>query len=653
MLKDLIKLDDLALPGAEQVIHIGGLSDQELEVDAEQEVAWEAVLHPAVDAQGHPSRRVADMILARWGEWLAHLEGEIHARYVHQVGPLTYMPVRLRRSALEQAARFNPLRLLRPAPRLRGGPLRGARHVAATAQVPQATTPASDERIAVFDGGVDTDHPLLKPFVREHSLTPAARTDNWVSHGTLVTSAALYGHLPVGAAPPRPPAYVDHYRVLPAPSNVPPEDEPYWFLEQIQPVLESGDHRVISLSYGPEVTVDEDEVPDVFTATIDELAFEHDLSVYNAVGNNGLPILSPLGADRVMAPADAVNAVGVGACDDPHPAANVRRADYSCVGPGRHGLALQPVGLAFGGTGEVGFSGAEPGGGMQVDHGTSYATPSVARAAATLTAQALASDAVVDASLRRAMLIHYAAQLSRNDLEQRGHGLLPADLRPLLNCPTNVATVVVHDRIPRGETFAYPLPYPTTGLTGNMLLRRTVSFLSPTDPTDPFDYTLAGLKCFFRPNICAYRWTSPDKSETQVYDTRVHATQIAAIEAEKWTKSANPVTHGTSGAVRSQFTERERAHWETVRHYQLGIRGSSLHQPEIWLQCFERDRGQLVPKAQGSSLDFAVLMTVQGAREQLPVYDAVKNDARFGVLTSILAPAAVQVPASGARPASS
>ncbi|HUA03835.1 MAG TPA: S8 family serine peptidase [Solirubrobacteraceae bacterium] len=642
VLGDLIKLDDLALPGSEQVVDIG---EQLAEVDPAEELALEAVLHPAVDVDGNPSRRVADLVMRRWGEWLGQLEGEIHVRYVQRAGALTYMPIRLRRSALDEAARFNPLRLLRPAPRMRSAPLRGARRVASTAPASPADGPDSDQRIAVFDGGADTDHPLLKRFVTEIPLTTAPRTDDWVSHGTLVTSAALYGHLALGVTPPTPPAYVDHYRVLPAPAGISDEDEPYWFLEQIKPVIESGRYAIVSLSYGPEVTVDEDEVPDLFTATLDELAFQHDLTVLTAVGNTDLPIRSPLGADRVMAPADAVNGTGVGACDDPHPRAALRKAVYSCVGPGRRGLNLQPVGVSFGGTADAGFVGAEPGGGLQAHLGTSYATPSMARAVATLGAEALAPDAVIDAAVRRALLAHFAEQLDEAAVDELGHGRLPDDLRPLLSCPENSATVIVSHTIPRGDTFAYPLPYPTAGLSGNVFLRWTVSLMSPTDPTDPFEYTLAGLRCQFRPNVELFRLTGPDGITTKTLDRRVQSAEIARLTAAKWTRSANPITE-TPGAIRSSATAPDHAHWETLTRFQRSKRASSLHLPEVWLQCFERDRGQLVPRAKGMQVDFALVMTVETVTAQ-PVYEMIRNDVRFAALTPIVVAPPVRVPAAG------
>lgn len=637
---DLIKFDDIVVPGSEQVVVTGSADN----ADPDEEVAWEAVLHPALDAQGNRSARVSALIMRRWAEWLEQLGGEIHTRYVRTAGPLTYMPVRLRRSALAEAARFNPLRVLRPAPRLRATVARGARRVADVAPAAPARVPASPTRIAVFDGGVDITHPLLAPFVTEQDLTPAPRTEEWVEHGTLVTSAALYGHLPTGTTPTQPPAYVDHFRVLPAPSTVADEDEPYWFLEQIKPVLESGDYEVISLSYGPEVPVDEDEVPDLFTATIDELAYQHDLTVLNAVGNNGLPEPSPLGGDRVMAPADAVNGLGVGSCEDPHPRATPTRAQYSCVGPGRHGLAIQPAGVMFGGRDDARFVGAAPGGGMQAHMGTSYATPTAARACVTLDADQLSPQATIDAATRRALMMHFTEGLDEDALVEVGLGRFPDDLRPRLLCAPNTVTVVVNDMIARGDTKGYALPFPAGGLSGAFEISWTVAMLSPVDPTDPFEYTLAGLQCSFRPCATMFRWTNQaDRSENKTFDRRHHQALIAAHEARGWTRSRNPVTRSPK-AIRSHATEPEQTQWETAVHYRQGIQGRTMHLPEIWLQANERDRGQLVPRSRGMDVEFAMVMTVAARRDDVGLYDAVLADARFAALSPILATVPIRVP---------
>ncbi len=70
--------------------------------------------------------------------------------------------------------------------------------------------------------------------------------------------------------------------------------------------------KIVSLSYGPDESVDADSEPDRFTAEIDRLAYEHDITFVIAVGNldeHQRSGRSPLGLDRVKAPADAVNAI--------------------------------------------------------------------------------------------------------------------------------------------------------------------------------------------------------------------------------------------------------------------------------------------------------------------------------------------------------
>ena len=73
--------------------------------------------------------------------------------------------------------------------------------------------------IGVFDGGVDQKSSYFGPFVTARDLTSEAPEPTLMQHGTLVTSALLFGHISPGAPLPQPIARVAHYRVLPAPSS--------------------------------------------------------------------------------------------------------------------------------------------------------------------------------------------------------------------------------------------------------------------------------------------------------------------------------------------------------------------------------------------------------------------------------------------------
>ena len=637
---DLRKFATFALPGAERVIRRRRRDDDE---DPEEELVWEAVLHPAVDAAGRLSERVGQLILAKWDALVSSLEGDVHQRFVRQVGNLTFVPVRLRRRHLDAVARFNPLRTIRPMPRLRRLPERRLRSIdpGGLAPTPPAGGPPAEHRVVTFDGGVDATHPLLAPFVTEGDLTTAPRDDMYVSHGTLVASALLYGHVDFGRPLEAPPSHVDHFRVLPAPSDVDDDDEPYWVLDKIVETLRRHPHkwRIASLSYGPDETVDEDRDIDRFTAEIDELVHDLDLTFIVAVGNEGSEVISTLGEDRVMAPADGVNVVGVGSCDALHPP-EPKRAEYSCVGPGRPGLRVQPIGVSFGGSHGQAFIGAEIGGAYQARQGTSFAAPSAARGLATL----MAPLPYLSANLARGFAAHFAEGPKPHDLVSVGYGRLCDDYRDVLNCSDGTISVVVQDSIERGATKAYALPYPSDGVDGRIRARWTISFTSPTDPQDAVEYTLAGLEVVFRPSSVALTMQPPRGTGKPVVDVnlRTDGALIQELANDGYELSNFPKTR-SGKAVRSEQTLRDEGKWETVVRYEDGLNASTLHQPELWITYYERAEGQLVPSKMETSLDFTLVMSVSAARAP-DLYERVLADNRFAVLTPLAVP--VTVPAA-------
>ena len=547
---DLIKLQSVDLPPESRVVTTEATTEP---IDDDVVPVWEAVLQPAVDSGGRFSEGAWTLMRTRWFAFIESLGGDVHANYIRVTGDMTFMPVSVPDERVREVAAFNPLRSLRRMPRLRRvrPQLRSVDLGAAAPAVPAGGPPAH-ARIAVFDGGVDLSHPLVAPFTTESDLSGAAWDDFAVAHGTLVTSALLYGHMTSGRALEVPPAHVDMFRIYPAPPGVLPGDEVYWVLDQIEHTLRASPQRwgIVNLSYGPEAPVDDGLAPDRFTAVLDELAHELGIAITAAAGNDGLPTISILGEDRVQPPADGVNVIGVGACDDAPPS-SVVRAEYSCVGPGRPGLRVQPLGVAFGGSDTQRFVGAGPNGSFEEATGTSFAAPVAARGLATLL-----TATPFSANLARGMAVHFADGPTPHDLVAIGYGRLPDDYRPLLRCDATEITIVVTDTISRGDTRAYPLPYPTGGLaSGNLKVRWTVSFTSPTDPSDAVEYTSAGLEVVFRPNAALFSMSPPTGTtgRPRDVDIRRDAALIQQLANENWRLSTNPRSR-SGRAIRSEQT---------------------------------------------------------------------------------------------------
>ena len=642
VLSDLTKLQDIALPDEHHILR-GRPEAADTGHDEPETDIWEAVLHPAVDAAGTLSRQAHDLVIDRWRALVRENGGHLHESYIRTVGNLTFMPITLAADAIHAVAQFNPLRVLRPMARMRSMP-DGLRSVAVN---PASFTPPTGEvpthRVAVFDGGSGS-HPLLDPYVTHADLTTTPVDALAEQHGSLVTSAILYGHLTAGQPLATPPAQVDHFRILPRPSHVSAGEEPYWVMDQIVDCIQQNPRwKIVSLSYGPDEPVDADSEPDRFTAEIDRLAYEHDITFVIAIGNldeHQRSGRSPLGLDRVKAPADAVNAIGVGACDAVQPLSPAR-SDYSCWGPGRPGLRVSPLGVSFGGNPAThGFLGAAPKGAYQAGCGTSYATPAAARGLATLL-EAL-PEHYRQASVLRAFAAHYAEPPAHRDLDAVGYGRLAEDYRPALQCPDGTVTVLITDTLTRGDTRAYPLPYPAVGVTGNVRLRWTVSFLTPVDPQEAAEYALAGVEVQFRPDIARYRLEPPHKRAGRARDVDAVKDKdlIAQHIQQGWRLSTNAKTRG-GNAIRSEHVRREAGLWESVVVYQDSVRASSLNRPEIWMTYYERAQGQLVGRDDAAELDVAVLMSVNAPR--IPdIYERVLAQADFQVLTPVVS--AVSIP---------
>jgi hypothetical protein len=237
--------------------------------EEEEIVTWEAVLHPAIDAAGEASAAERQKILGKWAEWVDVLGGEVAVDYQRSIRGMTFMPVRLPADAADEAARFNPLRALRPMPKVRPVPVGPLRVVATASRLPApppGQRPQSDLRVAVFDGGVSANLPHLAPFVDAIDVTPEPEKPDDVAHGTMVTGALLYGPLADGEPLRTPEVGVDHFRVTPAPSPDPWDVDLYWILDRIVDLVTSRNYPIVNLSLGPELPVDDQIEPHAWTA---------------------------------------------------------------------------------------------------------------------------------------------------------------------------------------------------------------------------------------------------------------------------------------------------------------------------------------------------------------------------------------------------
>lgn len=589
---------------------------------------WEAVLHPFTSRLGEPVP-LDHEALQRWFALIEQEGGDVYHDFVRCVGGLTFSPVGLKSDRVASVARFNPLRVLRPMPAIRPQPRFGTRNlqrVAAPITNPPIATTVS---VAVFDGGVDTTQSNGSLFaIPTHNLTPEGSDPDSLDHGTGVTGAVLYGLMTPGQQVPRPPLPVESYRVLPPP-QVPPCLEGYWVLDQIKDAVESRGHRIVNLSIGPELAVEDDMEPNRWTSELDQLAWDKGVLFIVAAGNTGDKDPAS-GLHRVQVPADMANGIAVGACDAPSPEHKWARAAYSSMGPGRYGARIQPLGVQFGGTDARPFNVLRADGTFSEASGTSFAAPVTAHALANL----VTTLPRVNSSVLRAFVTHFAERPKNHSKlrDEVGYGRHPLSFADLVNCAPNEAHVLYVDEIERGSLLGYQLPT-TDPVATNLKLQITLAYASPVDPTQPTEYTSASLELALRPHHGIHSFRPPQGNSAKNQTLNIKTNQASVLLAQGWTPSQEPITKSLTMAKRgvSGAQLRDSGKWETVRHYTVTLKPDEVELPRIELSCIARRSGAIDNSA--TMIPFALLVSVVDDSGTSALYDAIR--ARFVALRPV------------------
>ncbi|WP_205625580.1 S8 family peptidase [Actinomadura atramentaria] len=497
-------------------------------------------------------------------------------------GGLCFIPVEILSDRVRQLAEFSFLRVARPISGLRDiSPIERA--------VPQPSLPESplpsegpvdpDLRIAIFDGGLDKSTPLSRWARSFDGQGVGSTTPGLTAHGSAVTSAALFGTLDPGEPAPTPYASIDHYRVVDKKS----EDDPYELydvLKRIEAVLRERRYEFISLSIGPALPIENDEVHP-WTALLDDLLSDGHTFASVAVGNNGKNL--PVEEARILVPSDSVNALSVGSADTVKD--GWARADYSAIGPGRQPGRIKPDVLSFGGTQREPFIvyDAYDAPLIAAICGTSFATPAAVRIAAGLRAHfggRLSSLAL------KSLLIH-SAQRSDHDPSEVGWGRIPTDLQDIVVCDGDTIRVLYQGELPPSQYLRAPVPLPDEQLTGIVEIKATFCYATPVDPQDPSSYTRSGLDVTFRPH--ALRFTndrSPDPAPKPFFRrTKFDTEEMLRQDGQKW---------------------------ETTLHATKKLRGSSLHIPVFDIHHNARLAGGATQTAE--TMKYALVVTVRSVK---------------------------------------
>lgn len=474
------------------------------------------------------------------------------------------------------------LRILRPTIRSAGIPTTDL-------ELPSEGPVSEDVRVAIFDGGIPENHPLTQWAVPHELPGMLPATDDDLSHGVGVTSAALFGHINTKEPLPRPYANIDHYRVLDEEPGQNPH-ELYEILERIEGVLSSQEYDFINLSLGPCLPIEDDDVH-AWTAVLDDRLSRVSTLAMIAVGNDGEGD-SILGLDRVQVPSDCVNALAIGACDTP--GKNWQRAPYSSKGPGRSPGLVKPDLVDFGGEFSRPFVVVAPDAipSLTTTGGTSFATPSVLRLGAGIRAH---FGGNLNHLAIRTLLVHTSEE-GDQDHKEIGWGRVARSLDDVILCDDDTVRVVYQGEISPAKYIRAAIPVPSERMSGMVSIKATLCYKTQTDPHHPGNYTRAGLEVTFRPNDTKYS-----------RDEQVHP------NSDSFFGSSLP------GATEDEL-RRDAWKWENCLHAVKRKRGSSLINPCFDIHYNARLEGRNF--APPENLSYAMVVSVQ-AKGVADLYDQV------------------------------
>lgn len=596
---DFRKIETLGLPGKERLKAIPTRKGP---------VPVEIVLHADED-DGGP-------IIQAFLNFAESLDVELLPNQIRRVGGLVFLAGRAPQSSLDPLLDFTFLRVLRGMPQLK--PLEPFRAAGPTfrIQFPSAAATAPDLAVAIFDGGLPSNHGLDQWVTLHEPPGIGAPIAGGPAHGIGVTSAFLFGPLEEGRTPPTPPANVEHWRVI---GNDTKDDDFALIpvLERIENVLSSRRYDFVNISLGPDLSIEDDDV-NSWTSTLDSLLADGETVATVACGNNGESDRIA-GLHRIQPPSDGVNVVSVGAASRPD--SHWQRASYSAFGPGRSPGFVKPDLITFGGSAATPFlllNGATTGS-AHGSRGTSFAAPLVLRCAAGVRAQFTEN---LWAPAIKALLIHHA-DAGDHPREEVGWGCLPHGVGDLVLCGDGEAHIVYQRQMPLQGAVRLEIPVPPD-VRGRIEFRGTFCIYSDVDPEDALNYTTAGLEIAFRPDSL----TIPPPYQ-------------------KDGKTIYPTVSKSAGFFSSQdlyapeFSRREDAYkWETAFTKTKRMNSTSLNRPVFDVSYTSRSHGQTGRRS--PHLKIALVLTIRH-KNTLDLYDRVVRTAA-GRLQPMRARPGLQVP---------
>lgn len=555
----------------------------------------------------------ADYVIEGFRDYMRTLDIRINLDRRFQVDGLCFLAARVPRDRHVEMAKYSFLRVARQMPKLRqlrpATPVRSFNVSGFPLSLPKKGPINADLRVAIFDGGIPSGTNLDRWVNRKKASKIEAADPDSQGHGLGVTSAVLFGQIEDGEPLPQPFTKVDHYRVIDE-NTQDPEGNYYDVLERITTVLSQNQYDFVNLSLGPEVAFDDNEVH-LWTLKLDQLFANGKTFVTVAAGNTGEDDLVS-GVARIQSPSDAVNVVGVGACDSL--GKKWKRAPYSSLGPGRTPGIMKPDLLAFGGSRREPFwiLDSTPGQAVPIA-GTSFASPLALRTALGIRTYL---GSIVQPIALKALLVHHSEDAGHH-CHEVGWGRIPGQIEELITCGPGKVHVLYQGTLEAGKYLRARIPVPSVAMDGKVEISATFCYATETDPQDTVTYTRAGLEIKFRPNKSK---RTPQNGKIPTHPDTVPFFQQKSLYSSE------------------EELRRDAHQWETSLKRTRAFLGSSLNDPVFDIHYNARKGGSLYKGAK--PIPYALVVTVY-AKNVPDLYDKVSQ--RYRTQLEALKPV-IQVP---------
>lgn len=293
---------------------------------------------------------------------------------------------------------------------------------------------------------------------------------------------------------------------------------------------------------------------------------------------------------RIESPGDAVNALGVGACDSED--VYWMRAPYSAVGPGRSPGIVKPDLVAFGGTEGNEFMVLGPGTSPAAVPvmGTSFAAPNALRQAVRI--REICGPEITPL-VAKTLLIHAAERRKEDNMSEIGWGKVPSDATEIVTTEDGRALVIYKGSIRPGKIVRATIPVPPRLDHGDVKIRATFSFTCRVDPQSPDSYTRSTLEVTFRPDANRIdEGKKTARTDSFFSRNRMGTSSLYPVEAER---------------------RSDQGKWETVLHSERQFKAARLAKPVFDIHYNAREEGG-ASLSVTDKLEYALAITISAPK---------------------------------------